>query len=67
MADGTAGRGTQDLARLRQVFKLFLKFCFDPKSDPTGSFGTKKIAIDAENAKESENTTQNHPKKQTTD
>ena len=41
---------------------LFLKFCFGPKSGPRGSFGTKKSAIDAENARESENWTQNPQK-----
>ena len=36
-----------------------LKLCFGPKSCPRGSFGTKKNAIDAENAGESETTAQN--------
>ena len=39
---------------------LFSFFAFGPKSGPRGSFGTKKSAIDAESARESENTTQ-HP------
>ena len=46
------------LARLRQVFKL-LFFGGGPKSDPRGSFGTKKGAIDGENAREPENRIQN--------
>ena len=50
-------------ARLRQVFKFFLNFCFGPLPDPFGSFGTKKSAIDAENAKESENRANPHKKK----
>ena len=52
------------LALLRQVFKLFLKFCFGLKSSPRGSFGTKPSAIDVKNIKESENRIQNPPKKQ---
>ena len=57
-------RGTQNLARLRQVFKLFLKFCFGLKSGPRGSFGTKPSAIDVKNPKESENRAQHPPKPQ---
>ena len=50
------------LARLRQVFKFSLKFCFGLKSDPRGSFGTIPSAIDVKNAKESKNMTQNPQK-----
>ena len=49
-------------ARLRQVFKFFLKFCFGLKSSPRGSFGAKPSATDVKNPKESKNKVQNPPK-----
>ena len=48
---------------LDKFSSFFLKFCFGPLSDPRGSFGTKKSAIDVKNAKRFENSTQNHKKK----
>ena len=47
---------------LDKFSSFFLKFCFGPLSDPRGSFGTKKSAIDVKNIKESENSIKN-PKK----
>ena len=49
--------GSGHFDRFSSLF--FMKFCFGTKSGPRGSLGTKKSAIDAENAKESENRTQN--------
>ena len=48
---------------LAAVILYFFFFAFGPKSGPRGSFGTKKSAIDAENARESENTSKKQKKK----
>ena len=48
--------------RLLDKFSSFLFFflnLFLPKSAPRGDFGTNNIGIDAESARESENTTRN--------
>ena len=56
IAPGCASTAVYPAQRVLDKFSSFvLKFCFGPLPDPFGSFGTKKSAIDAENAKESEN------------
>ena len=42
---------------LNKLFMFFLNVCFGSKIAPRGYFGTKNSGIDAESARESENTT----------
>ena len=53
--------------RVLDKFSIFLRnFVLGPISGPRGSFGAKKSAIDAENARESENSTKTKKKLGTT-